>query len=785
VPTYVLTIDDQVQDLAQQRIVLDRLAVSWRSGRQLVFHQAVRHDGADYEPEQSVVFEVDGAVVFRGAITSVSHVGQPGSERVEYVADGLRAISRRVTACTADGVPKLVWNAEPDDDDYDANRTNTTVGEMIKELIDDHASALQARGVIEGTGYVQADLDALDAVPSRVILRERDFDRAIREVLAHQPDRVFQIHPVERRYRFHRASTLSTATVTIGGDDKVLANLLTPDLSTRATAVKIVGDEQVTPAVVTVSDGGLSPEWDSQKESDWTIGKALAPADTDTGSVTGYGTDTVTDSSKSWATDRWAGGRVVVSDTQAGTSQTFTVLSNTGTTLTLQGSLAIAPDAYAVENGVSDYRYVYSRWRITDSTKRRIARIIPGGTYAPVGWMIFQRTYKPIVCEKRSFGGGTGYFARAAEFDWDAGRFVTTHPLARGKLHQEGGASGPDDVLLIFAFRGEHLVARYPSSGHAGSAYTQFGLQREKVIYDEQFVSADDQERYETLAESLHRALGDVVYAGRVPLAQLDWSLVHLGKRINITGTDRFGDPVTTGWEAIGALLGRVTYRFAAGTTDLDLTTDASDWSLPFAELRERRRTQDRLRDLESHVRRLRRRVRQSPGAPPPDPDALHRGLEGVESLAVPQGDERSGDITLQSDDGSVVITNPAGGDQHAFDFAVGQHTHDDTILADGSRPFTGDQSMGGNKLTDLGDPSADQDAATKKYVDENSGVALDKGPNEETLILSNAANKQAGADVAAALDQRTLAKVTIVAAGAIVGLAAQITAGEFFVWEP
>lgn len=39
-------------------------------------------------------------------------------------------------------------------------------------------------------------------------------------------------------------------------------------------------------------------------------------------------------------------------------------------------------------------------------------------------------------------------------------------------------------------------------------------------------------------------------------------------------------------------------------------------------------------------------------------------------------------------------------------------------IKADGTRAFTGNQSAGGNKITNLGTPTADADAATKAYVD-------------------------------------------------------------------
>ena len=48
-------------------------------------------------------------------------------------------------------------------------------------------------------------------------------------------------------------------------------------------------------------------------------------------------------------------------------------------------------------------------------------------------------------------------------------------------------------------------------------------------------------------------------------------------------------------------------------------------------------------------------------------------------------------------------------------------HKHDIYTKADGTRAFTGNQSMGSKKLTNVLDPTANQDAATKKYVDDNA----------------------------------------------------------------
>jgi uncharacterized protein (DUF2252 family) len=59
-----------------------------------------------------------------------------------------------------------------------------------------------------------------------------------------------------------------------------------------------------------------------------------------------------------------------------------------------------------------------------------------------------------------------------------------------------------------------------------------------------------------------------------------------------------------------------------------------------------------------------------------------------------------------------VVVNLRAGAIDHGTLTGLGDDDHTQYILADGTRAFTGDQSMGGNQLTNVGAPTADTDAA-------------------------------------------------------------------------
>ena len=520
--SYTLTINTIEQDLAEPPISLESLKVSWSGPRTFRFIEHAAHVDASFEVEDDVLLSVDETVRFRGRIKRVDLEGVPNAERVVYICLGLRELAKDVTVHDPTyNFPRVVFNAPLNDDDYDAARSDETAGEIIAWLFDQHADHLRAAGVIAAspaTGYVAAELDALDVVPPKVVLDSQDFDAALDELIAFQSGYRFIADPDTQTFHFEEVATLATKTITYNSSDKPLSAILKPSTEGRATAVKIYGPRQPINRTVKLSGTDLTKHWDTNLESTWTWAKCFDPNNADT------------------------------------------------------------------------YGRVFRRFQITDSSKRRFTHALA----SPAALDDFPTSFAPHAYRKTTIDS----WARVpAEFDFDNGIFTLAQPATTGDQYTEGNAVCASDICFVYAYLSSPLTARAPTSGYAGTAYTepQNPVEVLRRFYDEHFTLTSQTTHYAKMAAELLRAYEDIVYAGVVRLRVLDWAVADLDQRLNFTGRDDEGGPITTGFESLGAMLNTVLYDFTHGRTELDLSTDAST----FVDLRP-----PRVRELETQARR-------------------------------------------------------------------------------------------------------------------------------------------------------------------------------------
>ncbi len=316
-------------------------------------------------------------------------------------------------------------------------------------------------------------------------------------------------------------------------------------------------------------------------EDTWTIERAFEPAETDSGTATGGLVDRLIDSTKYWGSDAWVGAEVTL--TKPLVVQKRTVDDSTSAALYVTPDWASAPaegDAYEVTKGVGRYRYVYSRYRVTDPAKRRICDTVPDPQdLAPLPGLALV-SYKPRVWRKTQ---GGFWIVTPVVFDYANGVFTTSAPIASGNFRVEGDAEAAPDVRLDYAYEASTCTARYPAQGFAGTAWSDRGLEAERVRYEEDFQSQGDTSKYETLAQRLLWPLCDIAYRGVVNLGVVAPEHVAMDFRLSIAAEDGEGDPVATGLESIAALVAAVEVDFASEKTriilaDADSLAGRGDW---------------------------------------------------------------------------------------------------------------------------------------------------------------------------------------------------------------
>lgn len=468
--------------------------------------------------------------LFEGWVKEIQPVE---ANQIRYIAyDATRRAAEELvvlsdSAVFPSAVPRRVYNvkAEADPDKAFAQLDDADVGTILQDLLEAAYAQLvlinaAPPAAIGTAAYVPADFASLTTKPqSKIVFEGAGLRQAIDQILSYYPMYRLLFKPGlstdRRKWRLYDLTQAPEVTFTLNdasGQYIVLSKDLTRSMENRATAIKFFGPEQFQNATVSTAAGTLSGDW-----------------------------------------------------------------------------LAFAETVFETNGAFAGTEDVGRKWQIVDPLKRRMAKrlasaaaIPSAGGFGPIGNLAFSETRIPTLLV--SWDNLTYDCVPGVTFDYRNGIVTTPQHVYR---YLDGAAAPyvlPTDVKLIFAYYDTPLTARYPTSGYAGTAYDVFNVQVEKQIPAPDLVTGfefgvavsttERINQFKSLAQELHKAYCDVMYAGGLTLEGLHYEFASLNKRINLTAIDANGGAVTTGWEAAKSFLTDCEYDFESQLTTLVMSGD-------------------------------------------------------------------------------------------------------------------------------------------------------------------------------------------------------------------
>lgn len=427
------------------------------------------------------------------------------------------------------GIPRMVFNVgvEPDDDYTVSLLQWATMGQIMRFIFDSHAERLEFLNAgpdpATDLAYKPSDLFSLTYVPQdKQVLASESIRPAMERMLGQwEPAWRMLWYPGSRQWRFGDITQSPETTLTIndfsvGNTNHLMSLHLDQSIANRATAVKYYGPEKPVETVATLELGGLT----------WIDGGNFLQNDIATCcNVPLMDVFQITDPLlRPMLRKLQLPVEVQIADFQIITVDTPVLL------------------AYYDSNT----RAGFAGWRV-----------IPNWDYDSRTGMIYV---------KRDIG------------------------VARYNANPNGGEpnyENPDDVKLIYATLGDPITVRWPLSGFEGTCYDDLGMSRTHEEYQEwlavdrianqPITTAMRLQQGRLLARRVHAQMKDIVYTGTAVLDGLKYAFGALDTRINLAGVDGAGDPVTTGWEAIGAMVTDVEYNFSDQLTTLQFSSNKQE----------------------------------------------------------------------------------------------------------------------------------------------------------------------------------------------------------------
>lgn len=435
-------------------------------------------------------------------------------------------------------IPRLVFNANSIANDEDAavsRMDGVSVGTIIKTILDDAIEALRYVNCAPESPDVPyvwtGELDQLTFIPmEKYVFTEESVRSAIMRILQLYPSWRMVWVPGTRQFRFFDLLTAPAVDITLNdftptNPYHLLSLDLTRSLEDRYTSVRFYGPPRIENKIASTLHGTTGVVSDSGLTHSTAIGYS------------------------------------------GGTHHYYTI---DDPTLKAMAGVLAEPISVPVQ-----------RSAITSSTEITTLSVQTAPTLYPVLQARFAE----------SSSGDDGWYTLTG---WTADKVAGVIDLGPDHVIQRPvypatdpqTYESPIEVRLIYGAYTEPYQVRYPTTEdtYAGTAYTEMGLENELSIYDEmlavgwiyniQITSATRLARFAVLAETLHRQHSDVIYTGGGTLERSSYPFAFLNRRVNLPAIDANGAPLTTGWEAIGAMVTDVEFDFSQRLTTIQFSTD-------------------------------------------------------------------------------------------------------------------------------------------------------------------------------------------------------------------
>jgi hypothetical protein len=471
-----------------------------------------------------------------------------------YRVRGFKYLMNRIPVTAVDGTGTQLYNLPPDDEDYLQDYAGMELGQIIDDLLTEHAAALTAIGV-STDATTTSQLAALDMVPFDSVAATGRLANAIDGMLQRYARNYVLAVTAAGKVRLFDTTALTEITLTEGTDPFEPVRFVA-DVTDCATRVVVRGKGDIWPAYTSIGQGTISETWTSGMRTAWTWADFSTPRDAyDSGTIAPGGIlDPVTIEVESsnvlteWDANFWPGRFAWLhlhSSIGSGITYTESRPITANTALTAGGTSEItvgfdldnaggsAYDSYEIigtyapiGSGGFERNNVYRLFDITD----------PGGMVAdnlvkkfpiPVSFMSYtgdataQTNYPVAVLVKSGVTIPANFkvLPSTGQILFDE---PTTKPFnSQATLNTGGtGVAKPDDIYVLLAYSRGALQAVYPpdSGGpvYSGTAYTEEELERTEYFDVDSWVYRGNQARMDAHAEMLHASICDTVYSGNV-----------------------------------------------------------------------------------------------------------------------------------------------------------------------------------------------------------------------------------------------------------------------------